>query len=418
MKGKMHRLVGLLLVAVLCATACAACPPEEKPAEKPPEAPPKPRKVVFWHGWTGAEEETLRMIVGGYVKENPGVEIELLFVSFDQLREKFATAAPAGEGPDLLVGPSDWVGQFATMKAIASVDKYIADMRADFLPVTIDLASFKGQLYAFPESFEAVTLIYNKALLEKVPETTDELISVAKKLTGGGQFGLAFDYRNFYFNVAFLGGFGGKIFDAEYNPTLDNKETADYLQFIADMLNKHRILTRGMDYNVMMEMFKTGKAAMIINGPWCLGDLDKEKVDYGLARIPKVSATGKWSAPFVGGKQIMLSAYAKETEAAVQFARHMVSPLVTAVLCERAGHIPSNVKAYEFAGVKRNWRVEAIKAQAEVGVSMPNVPEMQFVWDVMSQAIQTVLDGKAPAQAVAARAQNDLEAKIQEMRGK
>ena len=35
-------------------------------------------------------------------------------------------------------------------------------------------------------------------------------------------------------------------------------------------------------------MFKTGRAAMIINGDWSWGDY-KDVIDFGIARIPKVS---------------------------------------------------------------------------------------------------------------------------------
>ena len=41
---------------------------------------------------------------------------------------------------------------------------------------------------------------------------------------------------------------------------------------------------------INVSMFKTGKAAMIINGDWSWGDYNGI-IDFGIARIPKVSET-------------------------------------------------------------------------------------------------------------------------------
>jgi len=34
-------------------------------------------------------------------------------VDFNNLQNKFLTAAPQGQGPDIVIGPHDWIGQFA-----------------------------------------------------------------------------------------------------------------------------------------------------------------------------------------------------------------------------------------------------------------------------------------------------------------
>ena len=58
----------------------------------------------------------------------------------------------------------------------------------------------------------------------------------------------------------------------------------------------------------MDSLFKTDKAAMIINGDWSLGEYKKLMGDnLGVAHIPKVSATGIWPAPYTSGKFFMIS---------------------------------------------------------------------------------------------------------------
>jgi len=82
---------------------------ETKPAEKRR----RHRHPDLWHGWTGTEAETLAEIVKTFEAANPGAKIDLLAVPFDQLKNKFTTEASTGGGPDLLIGPKDWIGELA-----------------------------------------------------------------------------------------------------------------------------------------------------------------------------------------------------------------------------------------------------------------------------------------------------------------
>ena len=78
--------------------------------------------LKLWHGWTGAEADTLNnQILPAWEAAYPNVKIEALAVPFDQLKNKYQTEAATGGGPDLLIGgsgpqalldigPLDWVG--------------------------------------------------------------------------------------------------------------------------------------------------------------------------------------------------------------------------------------------------------------------------------------------------------------------
>ena len=65
----------------------------------------------------------------------------------------------------------------------------------------------------------------------------------------------------------------------------------------------------GCDYNTMINLFKTGKAAMIIAGPWTFADFRATKVNFGFTKLP--TAKGKIMRPFVGVAGFMVSAHGK-----------------------------------------------------------------------------------------------------------
>ncbi len=186
--------------------------PAATTAPEPTQAPAQPAagtgtgEVVLWHGWTGAEADKLAEVITAFQTANPGVKISPLAVPFDQLKNKFTTEASTGGGPDLLIGPKDWIGELAQAELIKPLD----DM-ADAVGLTalnkaaLDADKFEGKTWAFPESTEAVALWYNKKLVDKPATTIDELLQQAAKV------GLAYN-AGFYHSSGLLFAEGGQVF--------------------------------------------------------------------------------------------------------------------------------------------------------------------------------------------------------------
>ena len=72
--------------------------------------------------------------------------------------------------------------------------------------------------------------------------------------------------------MPFLGGFGGRVFAEDgITPTLDTEAMVSALTFLNDLKFVHGVMPVEADYKVADDLFKSGKAAMIINGDWTLG---------------------------------------------------------------------------------------------------------------------------------------------------
>lgn len=152
-------------------------------------------------------------------------------------------------------------------------------------------SDYNGHPYVFPYGLDAYVFFYRKDLLEaegisKVPETWDELIDVALRLTkdtdGDGnidQWGLAtngipgqvFNTYSF-FNLLLTN--GGKIVDAEGRPLFNSKEGVEALQLMVDLRNKYKVMPPDVityDNNEIHEGFISGKFAMILHWPYVYG---------------------------------------------------------------------------------------------------------------------------------------------------
>ena len=64
-------------------------------------------------------------------------------------------------------------------------------------------------------------------------------------------------------------------------------------------LREEKIVPYECDLNLVNQLFKTGNAAMVINGPWSWGGYLDAGIDIGVTRIPIISETGLWPTPMV-----------------------------------------------------------------------------------------------------------------------
>ena len=374
-------LLSLLTIIALALSACAG-----GGAAQPSG------KVTLWHGWTGAEEETLKATVDKFQKANPQIKVELLAVPFDQLKNKFTTEASTGGGPDLLIGPKDWIGELAQAKLITDLDTVAKDILTELNPAAVDANKFQGKVWAIPESTEAVALWYNTAKLKTPPADTDALLKAA------GECGLALN-QGFYHYFGFIAAFGGKLFDSNQKAILDQGGTVDALEFIKAAKAAPGVVVDA-DGGKLDALFKDGKVCMIFNGPWATGDYAKALGKENLAIAPpvKVTKTGKTFAPFLGTKNLFLSANSKgdNQKAALAFAKFITSPEIQKEFAEKTGHIPANTKAKVEDKI-----IQGFVEQTKSASYFPNEPEMGAVWTPGGDMITKAVEGKAePAAAV------------------
>lgn len=414
MKKRLGTVVSLLLVVALISVVFAGCGTKE-PAQKPEQA--EPITITIWHAWSGSELDVLKDAISKYTEKYPNVTINQLQVPFDQLKNKFQTAAASGEGPDILVGPADWIGDFTKANLISPIDSYVdSDFLSHYVKGAIGQVRLNGKLMAMPESTECVALVYNKNLIKEVPKTTDDMIKLADSLHKGDTYGLVYN-TGFYFTAGYFFANGMKLFDDDYNPIVNQGDGGvKTLEFLKKLANDPDIIAAN-DYGKADSMFKEGKAAMIINGPWALGDYVKALGDgnVGVAPMPVSSVSGQPFAPFVNTKDFMINANSDDAhkKAAMDFVKFLTSKDMEQEFFEKAKHIPSNTDV----DTSSDPIINGFITQMKTGVSMPIVPEMGAVWDPMQNAIDSVLAGKATPQDAINAAEEAITKKISSMKG-
>lgn len=381
-------------------------------------------EITLWHQMLYAERLVLAEVLADYEKANPDVKVTSLYRETEELRSGFQNSALAGSGPELVFGPSDQIGPFATMGIIRPLEDLLdEDYLNEFNPQ--GLTYFQGHLYQIADRLgNHLCLVYNKEMVPSPPGNSDEMIRIGQKLTrdfdGDGkmdQFGLVWNFTEPYFFVPFLGGFGGWVMDEDYNPTLDTPAAIQAFQFVIDLRDKYRITPANCDYEMANTLFKDGMAGMIINGDWSWATYRDAGIDIGITRIPKIVETGLWPTPMVSPKGYSINANIKEDKLnlTVSLLKYLLSEDSQRRLALATNMMPTSKAFRDDPVITGSEIMKNSLAQIEAGRPMPVVPELRAIWDAMRPSYQAVLGGTIGAEQAAKQMQAEAQKKIREM---
>jgi len=381
-------------------------------------------RITIWHQMRVDERLILEKQLKRFMVLHPEVLAEQLYKETEELRSGFIVAAIAGQGPELVYGPSDQVGPFQVMDIIMPLDDLFDRQYLDgFNPK--GLTYYKGHLFQIADKLgNHLTLVYNKKLVQVPPQTNEELIALGKKLTkdtnGDGkpdQYGLVWNYTEPFFFIPFMTGFGGWVMDTSGTPTLNTKGMVEGLKFIQDLRDKYKIIPSEADYNIADILFKDGKAAMIINGDWSWSGYQKAGIDIGVAPLPKIVATGLWCAPMVSPKgfSVNINVTGEKKKWVTELLKYLTSPENELETAKELNTMPTQKVLYQNDYVKKNEILRNSQIQIDRGKLMPVVPEMRAIWDSMRPSYQAVLNGEKTPEQAAEEMQRAALQRIREM---
>ena len=378
------------------------------------------KEIELWYGWIGEEKEYMVSAVSKYEKIS-GDKVNITRIPFYSLASRFSAVAGNGTGPDIIVGPSDWIGKFLIDELIEELDERIEENVDEFLPELIDGVKYKNKIYGVPESYKTVALVYNKSMVKEPPKTTDDLIRIGKENTNFKEerYGLLYDVDNYYYHYAWLSGFGGGFFDDENKPLFDTKAQIDALNFVNDLVYNYEIMPEDSSEEVAKLLLLDNKAAMAIMGSWEMKDLYESSIEFGVADIPTISSNGKKAKPLLGVEVYMLSKYSKNKNRAFRLIEFLTSEEVQ-VEGLNYGHIPSRKSVYSLRRFKKNKLrdyMEAYSMQKNSSVPMSTKPELHVaVWGIGTEMLTRVISGGEDANEVVKELQKKSDDIIEEYR--
>lgn len=364
-------------------------------AEKPQ------RPLVIWFTVEGAKG--MRRVAEAFTAET-GVPV--VVETPDDGPAKFQQAASAGKGPDIYFYAHDRIGEWVAGGLLHACNPS-KRLRHDVVPMAWDGFTWRGRIWGYPYALEALTLIYNKALVPRPPSSFEELLALDAQLLKQGKRAILWDYTNNYFTWPLLAAHGGYAFKRRADGSFDARDTgvdnAGALvgaELLARMVREGN-MPSGSGYAEMEAALAQGQTAMMINGPWAWVNLKKAGIDFGVARIPSVQ--GKAAAPFVGVKGAMINRATQQRELAVEFLENYLLTPKGLRMVDQAEPIgaPASQTFYTELANKplQGDKIRGIMASAQDGVPTPCIPEMGRFWAAMKSSLTNMTEGRQTPQA-------------------
>ena len=178
------------------ATACGSNtgrqgdpPPSTAYSAGPP--PSQASKVALQQWYHAYGEDGVQDAVKRYAASYPGAAVSVQWNPGDY-DSKIVTALQNSKVPDVFEAQVkiDWVRQ----KQVVPLDDVVGPVKGDFSPAVLAAQTVEGRVYGIPQATDTQVLFYRKSLLQAAgvqpPQTVDELVDAAAKLTKDGVKGL------------------------------------------------------------------------------------------------------------------------------------------------------------------------------------------------------------------------------------
>ncbi|XBH20262.1 maltose ABC transporter substrate-binding protein [Jonesiaceae bacterium BS-20] len=384
--------LGLALVLSACGGSTTPEPTTEPTATETSAAPEgeASNSLTIWVDETRIND--FDDVIATFEKER-SVKVEVVQKASGDIRTEFVQQVPTGEGPDVIIGAHDWMGEFVTNGVVAPVE--LGDKAASFSTTSVQAFAYNGTNYGVPYAVESIALVRNNAIAADTPATFDELIAQGQQAETKYPVLLQVSAEGDAYHMYPLQiSFGAPVFtqaaDGSYTNELamggeNGARFADYLK----KLGADKVLDSNIGGDQAKEAFLAGESPYIVTGPWYATAFTDADMDISVLEIP--SAGGEPAQPFVGVQGAYISSQSKNPLLANEFVVNYLSTEAAAdTIYNSGGRIPA---LQASADKIKDEVTRSFSEVAAKGVPMPSIPEMGAVWEFWGQTQVSIING-------------------------
>lgn len=368
----------------------------------------------------GSHVDVINAVKGAFEAEN-NCTIEVLGLESADLKQKVSLDAKNKQGAyDLLMIDDPWMPEFCEAGMLYNLTAAGYTDDADFVKQSLDIGKYpyaEGDTYALPFAGNVTLLFYNQEVLDsvnaEVPDNWEDLLAVATQVKGSGKLGyvvrgqqgnpIVGDY------LPLLWAYGGDVFDADWNVTVDSPEAKQALEMYL------KIAAQGDNYekNDIVAAVSDGNAAMSLGWPsWYISSGSSAA---GYAKIPsKVSASSATNrAGVIGNWMMAVTANSTHPDLAVKLLEYLTSAETQKAAAD-AGAVPTRTSVFTDTDLvaKYPYYTTLLEATQESNIR-PRTPLWSEVENVYGIELSNALSGTKSVDQALADAKTAIEQVMQ-----
>jgi len=260
-----------------------------------------------------------------FSKQHPNIEVKMEGYPFDQIFEVIEVKLGAGDTQfDVIAVDVPMVAGYGFRDYLLPLDEYFTkEEKEKIIPSAVEAGTYNGKFLAPPMMSSSQLLYYNKDILQKAgiqfpsedvnqrwtwEKISDASMQVMQKLNPDGKSGIwGFTFEQIsrpYQILALPNSLGAKGIGDDgvtVDGVLNSSEWIKAMTYYYDLHNTWKVSPKGLKPGETNELFKSGKMAFFVGGPWNISQFEEVKdLKWGVAPHPyfegakPATPTGSW----------------------------------------------------------------------------------------------------------------------------
>ena len=381
----------------------------------------------FWG--MGREGEVVQELARGFERENPGIKVRVQQIPWSAAHEKLLTAHVGNATPDIAQLGNTWIAEFSALDALVPLDSLVRQSSvitpASYFPGIWKTNIVDSTLYGVPWYVDTRVVFYRTDLLAKagyasMPTTWAEWRTAMEKIRqqgGPGKFGILLPTNEWPQPVIFgqqagslllkNGDREGAFSDSAFRAGFDFY-TGLFRDSLAPSISSNQIS------NIYQE-FANGTYAMIITGPWNIGEfrrrLPPDMQDKWMT-APLPGPTGAASGvSTAGGASLVVFRGSRHKTEAWKLLEYLSRPEQQLAFWRLTGDLPARLEAWKDTALIGDRHTRAFWEQLQRVEPLPAVPEIELIVTKVFETGEKVVNGGTPV----ARALADLDKQVDDI---
>lgn len=245
-------------------------------------APPALAEEAVYVGWSQTEvglKATLEKIFADFQTANPRDKLEVIGFPFGQMEQNLILRRRNDQRTDVAQLQERWLPPLVTMNALYDLNGVFgADtLTARYDPDMLKLGQIQGKQVAVPFTAGAITLVANRAVLEKAgigtpPRTLDEFTAALRKIKASNKNVIPFGFSTKGVpliqieSTIIFWAHGARFFDDKGKVTIDSPQGRAALKYIVDLVGEG-LIAKGNDRFDTRKIFAKDEVGFFFDPP-------------------------------------------------------------------------------------------------------------------------------------------------------
>jgi len=382
-------------------------------------------EIEYWQYTYKARVEAIDKLIANFEKANPDITVKHTSFPYADYRKKVSIAISSGDGPDLVQLYYGWLNDYRDGGLIQPLPKDTFphdEIESNFFKMVSSM-KVDGDYWGLPTAVRSLALFYNNDLFSEAglsgpPETLDQMVEYAKKLTktdsAGNyiQVGFAVDtdgQDHHFWREVLIRHFGGQPYSNDGQKVSYNTDAgAEALKYLTDFEKTHKTGSNGF-MNRGQDAFAAGKAGMVLDGSFRISKFNKtDGLNFSISELPGHNGT-RYNFSSFWANALSTKAKGEKKEAAAKFLKYLTSEEAMQVWLDTVGELPAKPSVALVDANKGHPQYGPFIRGLDYATATTFISEKPQRQSVIDSYDMVVLQGMSPEDALAKVAKKEQE---------